>query len=80
LEAYLNAVGRARGLEFLQGPWEKDNVIPPAIPFQPDGWNCGLFTIAAADCIARGRPPSGYNAGDMPRMRRELLGILGFDP
>ena len=80
LETYLNAVGKARGLEFLQGPWEKDNVIPPAIPFQPDGWNCGLFTIAAADCIARGRPPSGYNADDMPRMRREILRFLGFDP
>ena len=80
LETYLNAVGKARGLEFLQGPWEKDNIIPPAIPFQPDGWNCGLFTIAAADCIARGRPPSGYKADDMPRMRRELLRILGFPP
>ncbi len=80
LETYLNAVGKARGLEFLQGPWEKTNVIPPTIPFQPDGWNCGLFTIAAADCIARGRLPSGYTVEDMPRMRREILRILGFDP
>ena len=80
LEVYLNAVGKNRGLEFLQGEWEKTSVIPPNIPSQPDGWNCGLFTIAAADCIARGRHPSGYTAEDMPRMRRELLRILGFDP
>jgi Ulp1 family protease len=80
LETYLNAVGRARGLEFLQGDWEKINVLPPAIPFQPDGCNCGLFTIAAADCIARGRLPSGYTAEDMPRMRECLLKLLGFPP
>jgi hypothetical protein len=78
LEFFLKLVGEHRDLKFLRGTWENYCITPPAIPKQKDGYNCGLFTIAAADCIAMGRRPSGYSVSDMPKMRKGLLHLLGF--
>ena len=78
LAKFLCAVGSDRALPQLQGKWTQKFMNPPAIPAQADGCSCGLFTIAAADCISKGRPPSGYDMSDIPAMRAGILEFIHF--
>jgi hypothetical protein len=78
IEAYLNDVGKFHGVPAFVGEWDKRSVGPRQIPRQDDGSSCGLFACAAADCISRGRDPSGYTQADMRAMRAGFLRFLGF--
>ena len=79
LTKFLNDEGEKRQIPQLTGDWGYEYMPRDKIPYQEDCSSCGLFAIAAADCIARGRHASGYSQGYMGRMRGALLELLGFE-
>jgi Ulp1 family protease len=72
LEKFFQHFGEIRGCPELTGSWHKRHVNPPQVPAQTDSWNCGLFVLAAVDCLAANSIPNGYGSSSMPAFRKEL--------
>ena len=49
----------------------KDVLLPPSIPEQDDGFNCGCFLLQFERCLAMGVPFAFSNA-NMPALRRQM--------
>ena len=77
LERYLNDEGKEREVEALCGGWTKSDVGPPAVPKQTDGFSCGLFVCAYADCLSvPGGAVGGFTQEDMGAFRGAVRRFL----
>lgn len=73
LEIFFQHLGGKIGCPELMVSWEKKS---EKVPFQHDGWNCGLFVCAAVDCMSSGICPAGYETSTMTAFRAELVALL----
>ncbi|KAK3293320.1 uncharacterized protein B0H64DRAFT_326186 [Chaetomium fimeti] len=60
--------------QFVEAEWR---AIDYEAPRQTNGWDCGVFTITNAMCIAMGlNPKYSYTEGELTLQRRRLAAIL----
>ncbi|KAK3371437.1 hypothetical protein B0T24DRAFT_531935 [Lasiosphaeria ovina] len=70
----LNWVKATLGQAFVESDWK---VVDYAAPRQTNGWDCGVFTITNAICIAAGLDPRhAYTSRELPLQRRRLAAVL----
>ncbi|KAK3997084.1 ubiquitin-like-specific protease 1 [Cladorrhinum sp. PSN332] len=60
--------------QYKEDEWK---VVDYVAPRQDNGWDCGVFTITNALCIALGVDPNqSYTAGQLTAQRRRLAAVL----
>jgi Ulp1 family protease len=60
--------------QFVEAEW---SAIDYEAPLQTNGWDCGVFTITNAMCLAVGlNPKSSYTEGELTLQRRRLAAML----
>ncbi|KAI1269687.1 hypothetical protein F5Y18DRAFT_371125 [Xylariaceae sp. FL1019] len=63
---------------FLEKRYNKDDWqhIDIKVPSQSNGYDCGVFVITNAMCMAMGLDPMIYNETDLPRQRLRIAAML----
>lgn len=61
------------GNEFVAEEWK---VLSSASPQQTNGSDCGVFLLSTAKAVALGIDPLSYGPGDIPQLRRKVVGEL----
>ncbi|RJE22010.1 Ulp1 protease family protein, partial [Aspergillus sclerotialis] len=61
------------GDEFVAEEWK---VLSSASPQQTNGSDCGVFLLSTAKAVALGIDPLSYGPGDIPQLRRKVVGEL----
>ena len=62
----------------LGDAWREDDwsVLPTQSACQYNGWDCGVFAITNAECVAGGISTTSYDASHMAAQRRRIAAVL----
>ncbi|KAJ8123330.1 hypothetical protein O1611_g9619 [Lasiodiplodia mahajangana] len=61
------------GDKFVASEWETQEFSTPK---QTNAWDCGMFVITNAMCLALGVSPMCYNEDNMPMQRQRIAAVL----
>ncbi|KAI2626853.1 hypothetical protein GGS21DRAFT_493162 [Xylaria nigripes] len=61
------------GNKFVASEWKTQEV---SVPRQTNAWDCGVFVITNAMCLALGINPMCYTEGNMPAQRLRIAAML----